>query len=34
MERLYALEPGTLVDFHTDRLGLLERRRVQRALRP
>jgi lycopene beta-cyclase len=34
MERLYALEPGTLVDFHADRLGLMERRRVQRALRP
>ena len=33
MERLYALEPGTIADFHADRLGLMERLRVQRNLR-
>ncbi|HEX8641089.1 MAG TPA: lycopene beta-cyclase CrtY [Allosphingosinicella sp.] len=33
MERLYSLEAGTVADFLADRLGLLDRRRVQRALR-
>ena len=33
MERLYALDAGTVLRFETDRLGLLDRRRVQKALR-
>lgn len=33
LERLYALEPGIIAGFHADRLGLIERKRVQRALR-
>ena len=31
--KLYRLEPGTLLRFHTERLGLIDRRRVQQALR-
>lgn len=33
VERLYALEPGTIADFHADRLGMIDRMRVQRTLR-
>lgn len=32
-ERLYRLDPGLIVRFHADRLGLLERARVHRTLR-
>ena len=32
-ERLYALGPGEIVRFHADRLGPIERTRLQRALR-
>ena len=33
MERLYRLDPGLIARFHADRLGLLDRMRIQRALR-
>ena len=33
-ERLYRLDAGTLVRFLGDRLGLLDRHRVQKELRP
>lgn len=33
MERIYNLDAGTLLRFQTDRLGLLDRRRIQKALR-
>ena len=33
-ERLYQLDPGTILRFRSDRLGLLDRRRIQKALRP
>lgn len=33
MERLYALEPGLIGGFHADSLSLIERLRVQRAIR-
>ena len=33
MERLYSLDAGTILRFQTDRLGLLDRRRLQKALR-
>lgn len=32
-ERLYRLDPGTLLRFRTDRLGLLDRRRLQKAMK-
>ena len=32
-ERLYRLDPGTILRFRSDRLGLLDRRRIQNALR-
>jgi lycopene beta-cyclase len=33
LERLYQLEPGLIVRLHADQLGLLDRMRVQKALR-
>lgn len=33
LERLYALDPGLITRFHGDALGLLDRRRLQQALR-
>ena len=33
-ERLYQLDAGTILRFRSDRLGLLDRHRVQKALRP
>ena len=32
-ERLYRLDPGAILRFRSDRLGLLDRRRIQKALR-
>jgi lycopene beta-cyclase len=32
-ERLYGLDPGLIARFHADKLGLLDRRRLQKALR-
>ena len=34
MERFYTLEPGLIADFQADRLGMIDRMRLQRALRP
>jgi lycopene beta-cyclase len=31
-ERLYRLDPGTILRFRSDRLGLLDRRRIQKAI--
>ncbi len=33
VERLYRLDPGLIARFHADRLGMLDRMRIQRALR-
>lgn len=33
LERLYALDPGLIARFQADKLGMLERRRVQQALK-
>lgn len=33
-ERLYRLDAGTILRFRSDRLGLLDRRRIQKALKP
>ena len=33
LARLYGLSPGTIARFHADRLGLIDRMRVQRALK-
>jgi lycopene beta-cyclase len=33
VEAIYRLEPATILKFHGERLGLLDRRRVQQALR-
>jgi lycopene beta-cyclase len=33
IEQLYGLDPGVIAGFHADRLGLIDRKRVQRALR-
>ena len=33
-ERIYGLDPGLIADFQADRLGMLDRRRLQRALKP
>ncbi|WP_129791988.1 lycopene cyclase family protein [Sphingosinicella sp. CPCC 101087] len=33
LEQIYRLDPGTILRFHTDRLGLLDRRRIQQAVR-
>ena len=33
LARLYGLAPGTIARFHADRLGLVDRMRVQRALK-
>jgi lycopene beta-cyclase len=33
VERLYRLDPGTILRFRSDRLGMLDRRRIQKALR-
>jgi lycopene beta-cyclase len=34
LERLYRLDPGLLERLFADRLGLLDRRRIQQALKP
>lgn len=34
IERIYRLDAGLIADMQADRLGLLDRRRVQRALKP
>ena len=34
MEQVYSLDAGTILRLHGDRLGLLDRRKVQKALRP
>lgn len=33
LERFYALDPGLITRFHADKLGMLERRKVQQTLR-
>ena len=33
IEQLYRLDPGTILRFHSERLGMLDRRRIQQALR-
>ena len=33
MERIYRLDAGTVLRLESDRLGLLDRRRLQKALR-
>lgn len=33
LARLYGLSPGTIARFHADRLGLIDRMRIQRALK-
>ncbi len=33
MARLYAFEPGVIADFHADRLGMIDRMRLQRAMK-